>query len=94
MLLERTIEEILSGKSYERFSKNIKVKRDNLLSYVVVNEDDINFILELFGKYSVTEHDGGIEIIPSLPNAETIENDIGIYHKWKEEFKARVKDLK
>ncbi len=36
MLIERSVEEILSNKTYERFSKNIHVKKGNLSSYIVM----------------------------------------------------------
>lgn len=51
MLLERSVEEILSNKSYERFSKNINLKKGNLSSYIITQQSDVDFILGLFGKY-------------------------------------------
>lgn len=91
MLLERTVEEILSNKSYERFSKNIHLKRGNLSSYIITQQSDIDFILGLFSKYSVTEHDGGTATIPMLPSSREIENDIRDYFTWKEDFKNRLR---
>jgi len=84
MLLERSVEEILSNKTYERFSKNIHLKKGNLSSYVVTEKSDIDFLLGLFGKYSVTEHDGGTSTIPQLPNRTVIEQDIADYSGWKD----------
>lgn len=91
MLLERSVEEILSNKTYERFSKNIHLKKGNLSSYIVTEQSDIDFLLNLFGKYSVTEHDGGTTAIPQLPNKTTIEQDIRAYSTWKDDFKAKLK---
>jgi len=94
MLLERSVEEILSNKTYERFSNNIHLKRGNLSSYVVSEKSDIDFLLDLFGKYSVTEHDGGTSTIPQLPNRAAIEQDIIDYSNWKEAFKVKLKAWK
>lgn len=91
MLLERSVEELLSNKTYERFSKNVHLKKGNLSSYVVVEKSDIDFLLNLFGKYSVTEHDGGTSTIPQLPNKTVIEQDIVDYSTWKDSFKAKLK---
>ena len=91
MLLERSVEEVLSNRTYERFSKNINLKRGYLSSYVVTEETDINFILGLFGKYSITEHDGGISTIPRLPSKTDIEDDIREFSLWKNSFKAKLK---
>ncbi|WLF84612.1 AAA family ATPase [Moraxella sp. ZY210820] len=94
MLLERTVEEILSGKTYERFSKNIAFKRGNLSSYIVTEKADIDFLLGLFGKYSITEHDGGISTISQLPNETEIRNDLKDYKDWKDSFASRLKTFK
>ena len=91
MLLERSIEEILSSKTYERFSKNIYLKKGNLSSYVVTEKSDIDFLLGLYGKYSVSEHDGGTSTISQLPNKAAIVQDITDYSNWKESFKAKLK---
>lgn len=91
MLLERTVEEILSNKTYERFNKNIHLKKGNLSSYIVTEQADVDFLLNLFGKYSVTEHDGGITTIPLLPNKTEIEQDIRNYSTWKDSFKRRLR---
>ena len=91
MLLERTVEEILSNKSYERFSKNIHLKKGNLSSYIITEQSDIDFILDLFSKYSVTEHDGGTATIPLLPNSQVIEDDVRDFFTWKENFKSRLR---
>lgn len=91
MLLERSVEELLSNKTYERFSKNIHLKKGNLSSYIVTEQSDVDFLLNLFGKYSVTEHDGGTATIPQLPNKLEIEQDLSAYSTWKEEFKNKLK---
>ncbi len=91
MLLERSVEEVLSNKTYERFSKNIKLKKGNLSSYIVTEKTDVDFILNLFGKYSVTEHDGGTSTISQLPNEVIIEQDIRDYEVWKKRFIDRRK---
>lgn len=91
MLLERSVEEILSNKTYERFSKNIHLKKGNLSSYIVTEQSDVDFLLNLFGKYSVAEHDGGTATIPLLPDKTAIEQDIRDYSAWKDSFKAKLK---
>lgn len=91
MLLERSVEEVLANKSYERFSKNIHFKKGYLSSFIVVEQSDIDFLLALFGKYSVTEHDGGTTTIPQLPTKSLIEQDIRDYIVWKTNFKTKHK---
>jgi len=91
MLLERSVEEILSNKTYERFSKNIHLKKGNLSSYIVTEQSDVDFLLNLFGKYSITEHDGGISTIPQLPDKPEIEQDIRDYGAWKDGFKSKLR---
>jgi len=91
MLIERTVEEILSNGTYQRFSKNINVKKRNLSSYVITEQADVTFILDMFSKYSVTEHDGGTSTIPQLPNKQVMEQDITDYLAWKLDFKNRLK---
>jgi energy-coupling factor transporter ATP-binding protein EcfA2 len=91
MLLERSVEEILSNKTYERFSKNIKLKKNNLSGYIVTEQSDIDFLLGLFGKYSVTEHDGGTTTIPQLPSKTVIVQDIRDYSTWKDGFKTKLR---
>lgn len=86
MLLERTVEEVLSNKTYERFNKNIHLKKGNLSSYIVTEQADVDFLLGLFSKYSVTEHDGGTSTLPLLPNKEEISQDIRDYSNWKDSF--------
>ena len=90
MLLERSVEEILSNKTYERFSKNVKLKKNNLSSYIVTQKTDVDFLLNLFSKYSITEHDGGTSTIPQLPTKAEIEQDIRDYLTWKDSFKERL----
>ncbi|HTE00851.1 MAG TPA: AAA family ATPase [Mucilaginibacter sp.] len=91
MLLERSVEEILSNKTYERFSKNIHLKKGNLSSYIVTEQSDVDFLLNLFGKYSVTEHDGGTSTIPQLPNKTEIDQDTTDYSNWKNTFKSKLR---
>lgn len=88
-LIERSVEEVLANKTYERFSKNIHLKKGNLSSFIVVEQSDVDFLLGLFGKYSIAEHDGGTSIIPQLPTKTIIEQDIRDYMDWKNNFKAR-----
>jgi len=89
MLLERSVEEVLANKTYERFSKNIHFKKGYLSSFIVVEQTDIDILLGLFGKYSVTEHDGGTTTISQLPTKSVIEQDIRDYMVWKNNFKAK-----
>lgn len=91
MLLERSVEELLSNKTYERFSKNIHLKRSNLSSYIVTEQSDVDFLLNLFGKYSITEHDGGTSTIPLLPDKSVIEQDLTAYSAWKDGFKNKLR---
>ncbi len=88
-LIERSVEEVLANKTYERFSKNIHLKKGNLSSFIVVKQSDVDFLLGLFGKYSITEHDGGTSTIPQLPTKSIIEQDIRDYMDWKNNFKAK-----
>ena len=90
ILLERSVEEILSNKTYERFSKNVHLKKGNLTSYIVTEQSDVDFLLNLFSKYSVTEHDGGISTLSQLPSKNTIEQDIRDYSNWKDSFKQKL----
>ncbi len=94
MLLERSVEEILSNKTYERFNKNIHLKKGNLSSYIVTEQVDVDFLLYLFGKYSVTEHDGGISTISQLRTKTEIEQDINDYSNWKNAFKTKLDTFK
>lgn len=91
MLIERSVEEILSNKTYQRFNKNIQLKKNNLSSYIITQKSDIDFLLELFGKYSITEHDGGTTTIPLLPSKNGIQQDISDYLTWKNGFKQRLR---
>lgn len=94
MLLERSVEEILSNKTYERFSKNIHLKKGNLSSYIVTEQADVDFLLRLFGKYSVTEHDGGTSTISQLPSKSEIEQDIRDFAIWKDSFRDKLRILR
>lgn len=93
-LIERSVEEILVNQTIQRFSKNLSLKRSNLANLVVVEKADTDFILSLFGKYSVSEHDGGIETIPLQPDESAILVDIKAFSVWKEFFNDRVKKFK
>ena len=93
MLLERSVEEILSNKTYERFNKNIHFKKGNLSSYIVTDQADVDFLLSLFSKYSITEHDGGTATIPLLPSKNEIEQDVRSYSAWKDTFKDKLSIL-
>ncbi len=93
MLLERSVEEILSNKTYERFSKNVHLKKGNLSSYIITERSDVDFLLDLYGKYSVTEHDGGTSTLSQLPNNTEMEQDITNYSIWKDNFKVRLRTL-
>lgn len=88
-LIERSVEEVLANKTYERFAKNIHLKKCYLSSFIVVEQSDVDFLLRLFSKYSVSEHDGGTSIIPQLPTKSIIEQDIRDYMVWKNSFKAK-----
>lgn len=90
-LIERSVEEVLANKTYERFSRNIHLKKGNLSSFIVVDQADVDFLLGLFGKYSLTEHDGGTSTIPQLPTKVVIEQDIRDYMDWKNNFKTKHK---
>lgn len=94
MLLERSVEEILSNKTYERFNKNIHLKKGNLSSYIVTEQTDVDFLLNLFSKYSITEHDGGTSTIAQLPNKTEIAQDITNYSNWKNAFKTKLDTFK
>nr|WP_294895054.1 AAA family ATPase [uncultured Pedobacter sp.] len=94
MLLERTVEEILSNKTYERFSKNINLKKGTLSSYIVTERSDIDFLLNLYGKYSIALHDGGASTISQLPTKTEIEQHIRDYSDWKNNFKSKLDTFK
>lgn len=93
MLVERTVEEILSNKTYQRFNKNIRFKKSNLSGYIVTEQSDVDFLLGLFGKYSVTEHDGGTTTIPLQPSKNEIQQDVADYLAWKNNFKQKLKSF-
>lgn len=93
-LLERAVEEVLTNHTIQRFSKNLNLKQSNLANIAVAEKADIEFVLNLFGKYSVTEHDGSIETIPIQPGEDEIENDLKLFSDWKDQFNSRVKVFK
>ena len=88
-LLEKTVEDVLSNKTIQRFSKNISFKARQLSSYVVTEKSDIDFLLRLFGKYSIPEHDGGLSTIYQMPTPIEIATDLKDYEVWKKDFKQR-----
>lgn len=88
-LVERSVEEVLANKTYERFSKTIHLKKGNLSSFMVVEQSDVDFLLGLFEKYSIAEHDGGTSTIPQLPTKTIIDQDIRDYMDWRNNFKAK-----
>lgn len=90
-LLEKTVEDVFSNRAIQRFSKNISVKARQLSSYVVTEKSDIDFILKLFGKYSVPEHDGGLSTVYQSPLSSVIATDLKEYEDWKNGFKQREK---
>lgn len=94
MLLERSVEEVLSNKAYERFNKNVHVKRGNLCSYIVTEKSDIDFLLSMYSKYSVPIHDGGTSTIPALPGRIEIGQDIQAYSTWRIDFGLKLKTFK
>jgi energy-coupling factor transporter ATP-binding protein EcfA2 len=91
MLIEKSVEDLLSNKAYQRFSKNINIKKRNLSGYIITEQSDVDLLLGLFGKYSVTEHDGGATTVPMLPNRQVMQQDITDYLLWKTDFKDRLK---
>ena len=93
-LVERAVEEVLVSNTIQRFSKNINLKKGFLSNLVVVEKNDIEFISTLFGKYSITEHDGGIETIPLQPDENEISNDLHAFSTWKDGFQSRAKSFK
>lgn len=92
-LLERTVEDVLINKTITRFSKNINFKKNNLSSMVVVEKSDIDFLLELYGKYSEIIHDGSIETLPKSINEKDIEKDLKKYEDWKKGFEQKRKNF-
>ena len=93
-LLERTVEDILINKTVTRFSKNVNFKKGNLANIIVVEKEDIDYLLTLYGKYSEMIHDGSIETVPNKITEKDIKNDISEYKKWKKQFEDRAKDWK
>lgn len=91
MLIEKSVEDLLSNRAYQRFSKNINIKKSSLSGYIITEQSDVDLLLSLFGKYSVTEHDGGTSTIPLLPNRQVIQQDIADYNVWRTDFKNRLK---
>lgn len=93
-LLEKSVEDILANESIKRFSKNINLKAGYLSGYVIVEHSDIRLLLDLFGKYSTTEHDGGIEVQSNQLNPTDIRVDLRQYEDWKNDFSARLSAFK
>lgn len=94
MLIEKSVEEILANKTIERFSRNIHVKSGNLSGFIVVEHSDVQFLLDLFGKYSITEHDGSVATIPQLPDETVIDTDLSDFASWRNSFNAKLKAFK
>src|SRR5690606_20362864 len=88
------LEEVLSNKAYERFNKNVNVKRGNLSSYIVTEKSDVDFLLAMYSKYSVPIHDGGVYTIPALPERVEIGQDIQEYVTWRTGFGLKLKAFK
>lgn len=93
-LLEKTVEDILANDSIKRFSKNINLKAGFLSGFVITEHTDIRFILDLFGKYSVTEHDGSIQVQSNQLQPTDIRNDLRSYETWKSDFTSRLNTFK
>lgn len=93
-LIERTVEDVLINKTMERFSKNVQFKKGNLANIVVVEKSDIDYLLQLYGKYSEVIHDGSIETVPNLITENDIKTDISDYQNWKNGFNQKVKKWK
>ena len=93
-LLEKSVEDILANESIKRFSKNIILKAGYLSGYVIVEHSDIRLLLDLFGKYSITEHDGGIEVQGNQIAPNDIRDDLRQYEDWKNDFSARLSTFK
>jgi energy-coupling factor transporter ATP-binding protein EcfA2 len=91
-LLEKTVEDVLTGKTISRFSKNISCKKGNLSTFICVDKNDIDFILNLFSTYSETEHDGTPHVV--LADEIQIKSDLGNYIAWKQAFDTRAKQYK
>lgn len=90
LLIEKSVEDILANKTIQRFSKKINLKAKQLSSYVVTEKADIDFILDLFSKYSDTEHDGSDSSEYQKPTHEDIDKDITIFEEWKNDFQDRL----
>jgi wobble nucleotide-excising tRNase len=93
-LLEKSIEEILANDSIKRFSKNINLKAGYLSGFVVTEHSDIELILNLFGKYSIAEHDGGIEVTTNDLSQDDIRDDLKTFEDWKNGFNTKLKAFK
>lgn len=93
-LLERTVEDILVNNAISRFSKNISFKRGDLANMILVQKNDIDFLLGLYGKYSEVIHDGSIETTPNTLTENDIHTDITNYKSWKDNFIQNAKNWK
>lgn len=91
-LIEKTIEELFTGKSIERFSKNIQCREKMLSNFVCVEKSDVDLVLSLFSRYSETEHDGTPN--PILATEVDIDNDLKAYSDWYATFIDKVKNYK
>jgi hypothetical protein len=61
---------------------------------VIVEHSDIRLLLDLFGKYSTTEHDGGIEVQSNQLSPTDIRVDLRQYEDWKNDFSGRLSAFK
>ncbi|MBO4530404.1 MAG: AAA family ATPase [Paludibacteraceae bacterium] len=93
-LLERSVEDVLINKTITRFSKNINFKKGNLASIIVVEKNDVDYLLSLYGKYSEVIHDGSVETVPNMISEDVIRTDISQYRTWKDSFVQRVREWK
>ena len=91
MLIEKSVEDLLSNKACQRFSKNINIKKGSLSGFIITEQSDVDLLLDFFSKYSVTEHDGGTTTISMLPNRQIMQQDLTDYINWKTDFKNRLK---
>ena len=93
-LLERSVEDVLINKTITRFSKNINFKKGNLASIIVVEKNDVDYLLSLYGKYSEVIHDGSVETVPNMISEDVIRTDISQYRTWKDSFVQRAREWK
>lgn len=93
-LLERTVEDVLVNKAISRFSKNISFKKCDLANMILIEKDDIDFLLSLYGKYSEVIHDGSVETVSNTLTERDIHTDITDYKNWKDNFIHKAREWK